>query len=99
MADPIPASPAASVFDDYAPLYRAAGCRVVPIAPGTKYPGGHQGCGSYIALVGWPTSNITDPQPGAGLGLICGEPLIAADIDSDDEVLGIELIDAITDGN
>jgi hypothetical protein len=96
MADP---SPAASVFDDYAPLYRAAGFRVVPIAPGTKYPGVHQGFGSYIALVGWPTSNITDPQPGAGVGLICGEPLVAGDIDADDDALGIELIDAITDGN
>jgi len=98
MADPVPASLAASVFDDYAPLYRAAGFRVVPIAPGTKYPGVHQGFGSYIALVGWPTSNITDPQPGAGIGLICGEPLIAADIDSEDVDLGIELIDALTDG-
>src|SRR5262245_39764152 len=98
MAEITAASPAASVFDDYAPLYRAAGFRVVPIAPGTKYPGVHQGFGSYIALVGWPTSNITDPQPGAGIGLICGEPLIAADIDSDDEGLGIELIDALTDG-
>jgi len=90
MADPVPASLAASVFDDYAPLYRAAGFRVVPIAPGTKYPGVHQGFGSYIALVGWPTSNITDPQPGAGIGLICGEPLIAADIDSEDVDLGRE---------
>ena len=98
MADPVPASLAASVFDDYAPLYRAAGFRVVPIAPNTKYPGVHQGFGSYIALVGWPTSNITDPQPGAGIGLICGEPLIAADIDSEDVDLGIELIDALTDG-
>jgi AAA domain-containing protein/bifunctional DNA primase/polymerase-like protein len=98
MAEMTAAAPAASVFDDYAPLYRAAGFRVVPIAPNTKYPGVHQGFGSYIALVGWPTSNITDPQPGAGIGLICGEPLIAADIDSDDEGLGIELIDALTDG-
>ena len=99
MAEMTTASPAAGVFDDYAPLYRAAGFRVVPIAPGTKYPGVHQGFGSYIALVGWPTSNVTDPQPGAGVGLICGESLVAADIDSDDEALGVELIDAITDGN
>ena len=99
MTEPVTAARAASVFDDYAPLYRAAGFRVVPIAPGTKYPGVHQGFGSYIALVGWPTSNVTDPQPGAGVGLICGESLVAADIDSDDEALGVELIDAITDGN
>src|SRR5215813_399610 len=99
MAEVTAASPAASVFDDYAPLYRATGFRVVPIAPNTKYPGVHQGFGSYIALVGWPTSNIADPQPGAGVGLICGESLVAADIDSDDEALGVELIDAITDGN
>src|SRR5262245_20657996 len=98
MAEMTAASPAASVFDDYAPLYRGAGFRVVPIAPGTKYPGVHQGFGSYIALVGWPTSNITNPQPAAGVGLICGEPLVAGDIDVDDDVLGIELIDAITDG-
>jgi AAA domain-containing protein/bifunctional DNA primase/polymerase-like protein len=99
MADPVVASPAGSIFDDHAPLYRAAGYRVVPIAPGTKYPGAHQGFGSYIALVGWPTSHVTDPQPGAGVGLICGDPLIAADIDSDDEALGVELIDALTDSN
>ena len=97
MADPVAATPAASVFDGHAPLYRAAGYRVVPIAPGTKYPGVHQGFGSYIALVGWPTSHVSDPQPGAGIGLICGDPLIAADIDTDDEGLGIELIDALTD--
>jgi hypothetical protein len=83
-----------SVYDRFAPLYRAAGFRVVPIAPGTKYPGIHQGFGSYIALVGWPNSNVTDTQPRAGIGLICGDPLIAADIDSDDEALGVELIDA-----
>jgi len=98
MTGVVAAAPAASVFDDYAPLYRAAGFRVVPIAPNTKYPGVHQGFGSYIALVGWPTSNITDSQPGAGIGLICGEWLVAADIDSDDEALGVELIDAITGG-
>jgi hypothetical protein len=97
MADPV-AAPGGNVFDDYAPLYRAAGYRVVPIAPGTKYPGVHQGFGSYIALVGWPTSNVTDPQPGAGIGLICGNPLVAADIDTDDEAMGVELIDALTDG-
>src|SRR5262249_51514295 len=90
---------AASIFDDFAPLYRAAGFRVVPIAPNTKYPGIHQGFGPYIALVGWPTSHVTDPQPGAGIGLICGDPLIAADIDSDDEALGVELIDALTESN
>jgi AAA domain/Bifunctional DNA primase/polymerase, N-terminal len=99
MADPVAATPAGSVFDDHAPLYRAAGYRVVPIAPGTKYPGVHQGFGSYIALVGWPTSHVTDPQPGAGIGLICGDPFIAADIDSEDEGLGVELIDALTDSN
>jgi hypothetical protein len=99
MADPVAAVPAGSIFDDHAPLYRAAGYRVVPIAPGTKYPGVHQGFGSYIALVGWPTSHVTDPQPGAGIGLICGDPLIAADIDTDDEGLGVELIDALTDGS
>jgi AAA domain/Bifunctional DNA primase/polymerase, N-terminal len=99
MADPVAAAPAGSLFDDHAPLYRAARYRVVPIAPGTKYPGVHQGFGSYIALVGWPTSHVTDPQPGAGIGLICGDPLIAADIDTDDESLGVELIDALTDGS
>src|SRR5262249_33057497 len=99
MADPVAAAPAGSLFDDHAPLYRAAGYRVVPIAPGTKYPGVHQGFGSYIALVGWPTSHVTDPQPGAGIGLICGDPLIATDIDTDDESLGVELIDALTDGS
>src|SRR5262245_34303965 len=64
MADPVAATPAGSIFDDHAPLYRAAGYRVVPIAPGTKYPGVHQGFGSFIALVGWPTSHVIDPQPG-----------------------------------
>jgi len=98
MAESVAAAPAVSIFDDHAPLYRAAGFRVVPIAPGTKYPGVHQGFGSYMPLVGWPTSHITDPQPAAGIGLICGEPLIAADIDTDDEGLGVELIDAVTDG-
>jgi hypothetical protein len=98
MADSVTAARAASVFDDYAHIYRAAGYRVVPIAPGTKYPGTHQGFGSYMPLVGWPTSNITEPQPGAGIGLICGDPLVAADIDTDDEGLGVELIDAVTDG-
>src|SRR5437868_1736837 len=98
MAEMAAATPAASIFDEHAPLYRGAGYRVVPIAPGTKYPGIHQGFGSYIALVGWPTSNVTDPQPGAGIGLICGSPLIAADIDTDDENIGVELIDAITGG-
>jgi hypothetical protein len=96
MTEPV-AAPGGNVFDDYAALYRAAGYRVVPIAPGTKYPGVHQGFGSYIALVGWPTSHVTDPQPGAGLGLICGNPLVAADIDTDDEAMGVELIDALTD--
>ena len=98
MTDVTAAQPQASIFDTQAPIYRAAGYRVVPIGPGTKYPAIHQGFGSYIPLVGWPTSNVTDPQPGAGIGLICGDPLIAGDIDSDDEAVGIELIDALTDG-
>jgi len=98
MADVTAAQPQASIFDAQAPIYRAAGYRVVPIGPGTKYPAIHQGFGSYIPLVGWPTSNVTDPQPSAGIGLICGDPLIAGDIDSDDEAMGVELIDALTDG-
>src|SRR5262245_39002926 len=98
MTDVTAAQPQASIFDTQAPIYRAAGYRVVPIGPGTKYPAIHQGFGSYIPLVGWPTSNVTDPQPGAGIGLICGDPLLACDIDSDDEAMGIELIDVLTDG-
>jgi len=85
MTDVTAAPAPQSIFDAQAPIYRAAGYRVVPIGPGTKYPAIHQGFGSYIPLVGWPTSNVTDPQPGAGVGLICGDPLIAGDIDSDDE--------------
>src|SRR6516225_8980160 len=98
MTDVTAVHPPASIFDAQAPIYRAAGYRVVPIGPGTKYPAIHQGFGSYIPLVGWPTSNVTDPQPGAGVGLICGDPLIAGDIDSDDEAMGVELIDALADG-
>ena len=98
MTDVTAAQPQASIFDTQAPIYRAAGYRVVPIGPGTKYPAIHQGFGSYITLVGWPTSNVTEPQPGAGVGLICGDPLVACDIDSDDEAMGVELIDALTDG-
>src|SRR5215813_6099806 len=98
MTDVTAAQPQASIFDAQAPIYRAAGYRVVPIGPGTKYPAIHQGFGSYIPLVGWPNSCVTNPQPAAGIGLICGEPLVACDIDSDDEALGVELIDAITDG-
>src|SRR5262245_7971237 len=90
------AATANSVYDQYAPLYRAANYRVVPIAPGTKYPGTHTGFGNYVALAQWTTrEQITEPQPNAGIGMICGDPLVAADIDTDDEALGVELIDAL----
>jgi hypothetical protein len=96
MTEAVPTGPAGSIYDQYAPLYRAAGFRVVPIAPGTKYPGAHTGFGNYVALAQWTTREpVIEPQPNAGLGLICGDPLVAADIDSNDEALGIELIDAL----
>jgi bifunctional DNA primase/polymerase-like protein len=96
MTQAVPTGPAGSIYDQYAPLYRAAGFRVVPIAPGTKYPGAHTAFGNYVALAQWTTRDpVTAPQPNAGIGLICGDPLVAADIDSNDEALGIELIDAL----
>src|SRR5262249_42828178 len=45
------------------------------------------------------TEGVGVLRGGSGVGLICGDPLIAADIDSDDESLGVELIDALTDSN
>jgi len=56
MADPVPASLAASVFDDYAPLYRAAGFRVVPIAAPT---------GALLPGPNWVVSqsNVTSCRP------------------------------------
>jgi AAA domain-containing protein/bifunctional DNA primase/polymerase-like protein len=96
MADSATAATAASVFDQFSPLYTAAGYRTVPIAPNTKYPGIHTGFGNYVALAQWTTrEQITEPQPNAGIGMICGDPLVAADIDTDDEALGIEVIDAL----
>src|SRR5262245_25037804 len=90
----------ASVYDQFAPLYRAAGLRVVPIGPGTKYPCIHMGAGAYMALAGWTTrESVLEPQPGAGIGLLCGDPLIAADIDTNDESMGVELIDALVSGS
>jgi AAA domain-containing protein/bifunctional DNA primase/polymerase-like protein len=85
-----------SVYDHFAPLYRAAGLRVVPIGPRTKYPCIHMGGGAYMALAGWTTREpVLEPQPDAGIGLLCGTPLIAADIDTNDESIGVELIDAL----
>src|SRR5262249_58531951 len=92
MTDVTAAQPQASIFDTRAPIYRAAGYRVAPSGPGTKYPAIHQGFGSYIPLVGCPTSNVTDPHPGAGIGFICGDPPLAAAIGSRGQAVAIQLI-------
>ena len=75
------------VFSDNAPILLANGFSPVPIAPGTKYPGGIE---KWSALCEEPLT-LQDIQGSAlvysayGIGVACGyNNLIAIDIDTDD---------------
>jgi hypothetical protein len=86
---------AVSVYDTNAPLLIALGLCPLPIEPGTKRPALFTGAG-YAPMVNWTTREpITTPQPGAGIGIRLGDPLVALDIDTDEAAIGCALIDAV----
>src|SRR5262249_28842976 len=83
----IEANTGPSVYDLNAPLYIARGARPVPIEPGTKRPSIYGNGAGYKPMQHWTTrSPVTAPQPGAGIGIVCGETFSAIDIDCDDEM-------------
>src|SRR5215471_7639778 len=78
------------IYDGYGPLLRDQGYYSLPIGPGTKRP--HQFVPStkqFVGLTGWQERPfpLTTPQPGAGIGVRCGNGLVAIDYDDEDAAL------------
>src|SRR5262245_53258148 len=81
-----------SIYNEYAPKLIEMGYFPLPIAPGTKAP--HRWTPSlqkFELLRGW--SERPDPiltaQPGAGIGVRCGNGLVVLDCDDDDAALRV----------
>src|SRR5262245_24709298 len=83
---------AGSIYNEYAPKLIDMGYFPLPIAPWTKAP--HRWTPSlqkFELLRGWserPDPILTD-QPGAGIGVRCGNGLVVLDCDDDDAALRI----------
>jgi AAA domain/Bifunctional DNA primase/polymerase, N-terminal len=81
-----------SVYDIYAPMLADLGYHPLPIAPGTKAP--HRWTPSenaYRLFEGWQErpEPILTPQPGAGIGVRCGDGLVILDCDDDECALRV----------
>src|SRR5262249_5241741 len=75
-------------YDQLAPRYIKRGYHPVPIAPGTKTPHRWSPRRGFVLLRDWPERPpITDPQPGAGIGLVCGKGIVGLDYDCEGEML------------
>jgi hypothetical protein len=96
-----------AVYDHHSRLLIERGLCPLPIVPNDlapsidperppyKAPAVHVGNGLYKLLVGWQTAApITVPQPGAGIGVRTGDKVVGLDIDTDDPVIGAELVAA-----
>jgi hypothetical protein len=74
-------------YDQLAPRYIKRGYHPVPIAPGTKVPHRWSPTKGFVLLRDWPERPpITDPQPGAGIGLVCGKDIVGLDYDCEGEM-------------
>ena len=70
-----------SAYDHYAQQYVARGLHPVVIGPRTKKPQHHTSNG-FVNTPSWQSRPvITTPQPGAGIGLLMGNGLLAIDLD------------------
>jgi hypothetical protein len=80
------------IYDGHAPLLRERGYFPIPIGPGTKKPQRYiPSTKAYEGYSGWqerPTS-LTTPQPGAGIGVRCGNGIVAIDYDDEDAALRV----------
>lgn len=90
------------IYDENAPLLVERGYFPLPIAPigfqPAKVPVRNiPSLGGYHLLAGWNTRSrpIDTPQPGANIGVRCGNGLVAFDFDDEDAALAIsEAFDA-----
>jgi Bifunctional DNA primase/polymerase, N-terminal len=80
-----------SIYDILAPRYVARGIFPTIVAPGTKAPSRYNRQErEYRGLSGWSklANPIMTPQPGAGIGVRCGDAgLVALDYDDDEAAL------------
>jgi hypothetical protein len=81
-----------SIYDTNAPLLTRGGYFPTVVAPGTKVPSRYvPSLGEYQPLSHWQIRKepISTPQPGAGIGVRCGDGLVAIDFDDEDAALEI----------
>ena len=85
-----------SVYDTYAPELFVRGLHPLPIVPGTKKPGFHIGNREYALMANWTTRPVvTEPQPDAGIGLLCGGGIAAVDVDTENVAMQNAVLDAV----
>jgi AAA domain-containing protein/bifunctional DNA primase/polymerase-like protein len=84
------------IYDKHAPLLVERGYFPLPISPAGFEPAkvpvrNVPSLGGYHLLAGWNTRSvpITTPQPGANIGVRCGNGLVAFDFDDEDAALAI----------
>jgi hypothetical protein len=80
------------IYDGHAPLLRNCGFHPLPIGPGTKKPQRYMpSIKTFMDYKGWRErpESLATPQPGAGIGVRCGNGLVAMDYDDEDAALRV----------
>jgi hypothetical protein len=81
-----------NIYNECAPKLVAMGYFPLPIGPGTKAPHRYTPSeGTYRLLDGWQErpEPILTPQPGANIGVRCGNGLVVLDCDDDEAALRV----------
>jgi AAA domain/Bifunctional DNA primase/polymerase, N-terminal len=81
-----------NIYDGLAPLLRERGYFPLPIGPGTKKPQRYvPSKEAFEGFIGWQErpAPLTTPQLGAGIGVRCGNGIVAIDYDNEDAALRV----------
>ena len=81
-----------SIYDTHAPKLQSLGYFTTCIGPGTKAPQHvDRQTGQHVNTPKWESRSTpnTTPQPGCGIGLRCGDGIVAIDADRDDLILPV----------